>query len=261
VIAGGAVRLALRASLLASLLGFLLAGVARAESVAVSVEPPPHLEKPIGVEVSGAVDGLHRLFAFVLPAAAACPWDSSYESWFVTELTWLTSAEGVALSPGAFSLDYSFSTADHGASVCAYLAESSRAEPDASGFAYVSWPIQAPYLGEDAEVLKRLAVEREEREQREAKESQEQQERERSQASELPKGGASPAAPGCTVPYLVGHTLSGARSLLIRAHCRVGKIHKPTHTRGRLLVVRQGQRRGAKLAANTAIAIYLRSPK
>ncbi len=259
MIAGRAV--ARRASLLASLIVFSLAGVARAESVVVSVEPlrpEAHIGKPIGIEVSGEAGGQHRLFAFTLPWGESCPTFSSGESRFVTELTWLTAQEGVSLSPGAFVLHYSFVPSAGGVfPVCAYLAESLKEEPDASSFAQISIPIEAPYLEEGARIVKRLAVEREEREQRAAVERRQQEERERQATSETPKRAAGPAAIGCTVPYLVGHTLRGARKLLTRAHCRIGTIHKPARGHGKLLVIRQSRRRGTKLAANTAIAVYL----
>ena len=44
-----------------------------------------------------------------------------------------------------------------------------------------------------------------------------------------PNGGSGLFASPCIVPSLRGKTLTQARTLITRAHCRVGKIAKPPH--------------------------------
>ena len=60
----------------------------------------------------------------------------------------------------------------------------------------------------------------------------------------------------CVVPELGGDTLTRARKLLRRAHCKLGKVIRPA-ARGRLVVDRQGDRPGRRLAKGSAVSVKL----
>jgi hypothetical protein len=75
-------------------------------------------------------------------------------------------------------------------------------------------------------------------------------------------GGApssSPAEPvQCVVPRLGAKRLAAARKMLIKAHCRLGKVRgRRTHT---ALVVSQSPHTGARLAAGAKVGVVLRTP-
>jgi hypothetical protein len=79
-------------------------------------------------------------------------------------------------------------------------------------------------------------------------------------AAEAAQRAASPAATPtlrCVVPSLTGHTFSGARWLLVQAHCKLGHVSYPRAGRGRLHVAKQSPSRGAHLPAGGAVAIGL----
>src|SRR4029077_15483091 len=63
--------------------------------------------------------------------------------------------------------------------------------------------------------------------------------------------------PACNVPSLKGDTLSAARRAIEKAHCRLGRVNRPRHHRGALVVIGQAPRRGKKLAGGTTIAVTL----
>ncbi len=63
--------------------------------------------------------------------------------------------------------------------------------------------------------------------------------------------------PACRVPALKGDTLSAARRALAKAHCRLGKIHRPTHHDGTLYVSAQGAPVGEQLAYNAHVALWV----
>jgi len=66
------------------------------------------------------------------------------------------------------------------------------------------------------------------------------------------------------VPKLSGLSLSAARKKLTRAHCKLGKVRKPRLTKSqrhaRLVVSRQSQRAGKKLANRASVSLTL-APK
>jgi hypothetical protein len=70
---------------------------------------------------------------------------------------------------------------------------------------------------------------------------------------------SSSPSPKCIIPSLKGDTVSVARRTARKAHCRLGKISRSHNSRGKLIVTRQTPRAGKALAAETAIAITLRS--
>ena len=68
---------------------------------------------------------------------------------------------------------------------------------------------------------------------------------------------ADKPTPICTVPSLRGDTLRAARRTLTKAHCRLGRVHRPAHPAKTLLIVRQDLRRGTKLPGGAAVAVTL----
>ncbi len=61
----------------------------------------------------------------------------------------------------------------------------------------------------------------------------------------------------CTLPSLKGDTLSTARRVVARAHCRLGRVSRPHRYRGALIVTGQSPGRGRKLADGTAVSVRL----
>jgi YD repeat-containing protein len=53
-------------------------------------------------------------------------------------------------------------------------------------------------------------------------------------------------APVCTVPQLIGRSLSQARRALVANHCRLGTVHRPRHVSRRTHLRITAQRPGAK---------------
>jgi hypothetical protein len=86
-----------------------------------------------------------------------------------------------------------------------------------------------------------------------AKAEQEQVAREAAQRAAEP----APAAPQCVVPSLAGHTLTGARRLLARTHCRLGHVSYPRRRRGTLRIASQNPARGTHLAAEASVSVRL----
>jgi virginiamycin B lyase len=78
-------------------------------------------------------------------------------------------------------------------------------------------------------------------------------------------GGSSPppppAKPRCIVPKLKGKTLAQARTLLTKAHCRLGKVTKPKvkkhHEQPKLVVSSTKPGAGAKLSNGAKVALKL----
>jgi hypothetical protein len=106
---------------------------------------------------------------------------------------------------------------------------------------------------------KRLA-EQQERERREAAEAAERKRVEEAQAAARAQPTAKPQVSmllRCVVPTLKGDTLRAARRAIISHHCRVGKIRRPRHHRGALVVTAQSPKHGRKLADGAAIALTL----
>src|SRR5581483_1361411 len=62
---------------------------------------------------------------------------------------------------------------------------------------------------------------------------------------------------GCVVPKLKGKTLARARRALSAAHCTLGRVRKPKHSSGTLVVVAQGLKAGTKSETGTMVAVKL----
>jgi hypothetical protein len=113
--------------------------------------------------------------------------------------------------------------------------------------------------------LKEIAIREEERRAKE-KEQEEQRIRELTArpASELQSTEEGPLAPRtqaepvCVVPALRGDTLTSARRILAKAHCRLGSVSRPRHGQtGRLVITRQDVSAGRRLSARTPIDVTL----
>lgn len=68
---------------------------------------------------------------------------------------------------------------------------------------------------------------------------------------------AGPVVPACSVPPLRGKTLSAARRALAEAHCRLGKVSRPTHRHQALFVIRQSLPHGKRLPGGATVAVVL----
>jgi hypothetical protein len=78
-------------------------------------------------------------------------------------------------------------------------------------------------------------------------------------ASSAPSNAVIPA-PVCLVPKLKGLSLTKARRALSAAHCAVGRVKKPRHPRGKLVVVKQSLKPGAVRGAGTKVGLTLGPP-
>lgn len=73
--------------------------------------------------------------------------------------------------------------------------------------------------------------------------------------------GAGGKPPACKVPKLIGKSLATARTLLSRAHCRLGKLIWPRIRKGRKLVVRSERPGAGRVLANGAkVELWLGPP-
>jgi hypothetical protein len=250
----------------------LTAALASAETLRLSVGDKPALHEPLSVTAEGSADGAHRLYAYVDPGAEVCAPNPQAEATERFGVALISSSKGDLLSVGFFARPYTYVPEVNDAySVCGYLDDLPTDPPDAvavATFGVPSGPVEPTYLEAAADELKHIAVEHEQQElAAQAKLRQEREELERIPASELPQSGAaSPqgsalvgagAAARCIVPLLKGHTLARARVLLLRAHCRLGKVERPSRARGALDVTRQGVRHGRVLSAGAAVAVGL----
>lgn len=82
----------------------------------------------------------------------------------------------------------------------------------------------------------------------------------------LPPPPAAPSTPSapvvkCKVPKLKGKTLSEAKRALSHAHCKLGKVKKPKHAHGKLVVKSSSPSAGKTLAANAKVGVTLAKPK
>lgn len=68
---------------------------------------------------------------------------------------------------------------------------------------------------------------------------------------------AEPKRPACTVPALKGDTLSLARRALLEVHCQLGRVIRPRHHRGALVVTRQSPQPSKTLPAGAPVAVTL----
>jgi hypothetical protein len=243
--------------------------VADADSLTLSIGARPTLGQPLSVVAAGSAETSSHLYVYVEAGGEACAVDPEKETTEVFGALALSSVTGDPLSAGAFSETYSYTPAANNVySVCAYLDDDlpiATATAAAAAFAVPSGPVEAPYLRAILEEENRIAVEHEQQElqeqatQREAREALE-----RIPASELPQPRQAPAAQvaprpavRCIVPSLAHRSLQAARTSLRRAHCALGRVARPRHAIGALVVRRQSAPRGATLRAGSAVAVVL----
>ncbi len=132
-------------------------------------------------------------------------------------------------------------------------------------------PVTAPYLGSANEQFRVQVVEPEAQRQK-AKELEEQKAREAADAytaeqaalkqHQEANGVAVREAgkhPACVVPSLKGDTLAAARSALVKAHCRLGRVSRPAYRGSAPRVISQTARHGKRLPAGASIAVVLGS--
>lgn len=129
--------------------------------------------------------------------------------------------------------------------------------------------IEAPYLGASTGQLLAIAErEARERSEREAKEREEKEALERIplsvvEAERQHREEAEAAAVArrrvavCVVPSLRGDTLSVANHALAKAHCRLGKVSRPRHHHGKIVVTGQNPRPGETLQARGGVTLTI----
>lgn len=64
-------------------------------------------------------------------------------------------------------------------------------------------------------------------------------------------------ASGCKVPRVEGDTLRAARRAIGHAHCRLGRVRRPSHYRGVLIVTGQTPHRGMTLRNGASVTLVL----
>jgi hypothetical protein len=71
------------------------------------------------------------------------------------------------------------------------------------------------------------------------------------------QGSCSSVPPHCNVPQLKGKTRAKARKLLSKAHCALGRVKKPKHHKGKLVVKAQSPAPGTVLANGASVSVKL----
>jgi hypothetical protein len=242
--------------------------VADADSLTLSIGASPTLGQPLSVTAAGSAATSAHLYVYVESGGEACAADPEEEATEVFGALALSSATGDPLAAGAFSETYSYTPAANNVySVCAYLDGDlpvPTATATAAAFAVPSGPVEAPYLRAIFEEESRVAAEREQQElQEQARQREAREALERVAASELPQPQppAAQVAPQpavrCIVPSLAHRSLRAARISLRLAHCALGRVARPRHAIGALVVRSQSAPRGATLRAGSAVAVVL----
>jgi PASTA domain-containing protein/copper binding plastocyanin/azurin family protein len=70
-----------------------------------------------------------------------------------------------------------------------------------------------------------------------------------------------PPPPKCKVPKVVGKKMPAARRMIVRAHCRVGRVRRAKSAKARGRVVGQSPRWGAKRARGARVNLVVSSGK
>jgi hypothetical protein len=194
----------------------------------------------------------------------------------------LSQTGGESLPTGPFVKTYQVVPSSSFYVVCAYLDQPPARYPDAWDGACFVFPYDECYLAVitppeliSGEAEAKLAYEEALEKRAELKQREEQGVAQRRAEEEAAARAANEAAavrqaaeeaqrraadsPRCDVPALRGHTLRGAKRLLIAAHCKLGKITIRRHGHGALRVTAQSPRRGRALEAGTSVTIVLGS--
>jgi hypothetical protein len=254
--------------LAASAIGVGGVAAAWAESLTVSSTGERAVGKSQTIIANGVADGAHRLFLYYDPQRSGCQPRPGENLGYPGEVS-ITPPEGLPVTAGPFTREYTgplATTETYG--VCAYLASGPFEFYDAvalscvfpGGNCYMVYV--EPWVIQSAERAAREAVERaiRERGELEAKEQAERRSREEARVAREAREQAEhalPATVSCHVPALRGHTLTGAKRMLRRAHCSLGTVTKPHNAHGRLVVKSQSQRAGRTLSEGGRVSLRL----
>jgi hypothetical protein len=246
---------------------------ASAESLTILLGVKAEAGEPYSIQVEVDVNAASRLYVYVDAGGASCAAGPAEEATYITGVVALSTVEGEAVGSGAVARRYIFTPAsDGGYSVCAYVLQPPDGPVDLSAhadFGVTGGPAPASYLNNPQlqEEIKRIAVEHEQQEEQErqqARQRLEEGERERIPATEYGSPESPPVAHilatpllQCIVPSLRNHSLVGARHALQRAHCALGRVERPRHLHGELVVTRQSARRGRSLPSGARVGIVL----
>lgn len=261
--------------------GTFIAAAAAACSIALGASPSASAEtlkltmplsestgQPLSITVSGVADGSHRLYVYAEEERSGCAPDPAGEVGQARRLVVLSEPGGEPLPSGAFSKTYVHTYPYELPVFCAYLDDTPSDPADASATGLNSDPVSEylehegpaqptgtregtlPGAIEPAPVNPQLEREFYERLTRE--------QAERSAPAREANSRAQAQPVTCVVPSLRGRSLNAAKRALRRAECRLGRVRKPARAaHGPLIVIRQSQPRGRKLAAGAAVGVTL----
>jgi hypothetical protein len=222
--------------------GLVAPGVARAESLAISIGGQPTVGKPLSVTAEGVADGAHGLYAYA-QVGYSCASDPYEEISKPNVLAF--SAAGESLSAGTYRKTYTFTpVAASPYEICAYLDDTPSNTPDAVGSANFIPAAETRDPQAETEYWERLAREAQSPTERQHAESEAQRARSRITVR-------------CVVPSLKGDSLRRARRALVNAHCRLGKVSRRRGVHRALIVIRQSPAHGRKLRQGSAVAVTL----
>jgi hypothetical protein len=102
-----------------------------------------------------------------------------------------------------------------------------------------------------------LQAKKREEEERPAKEAAARAAKEREVREAIERASEAALSSKCLVPQLKGDSLGVARKALRKAHCRLGKVSKPTKQTDQLVVMSQSVRAGHRLARGAAVGVRL----
>jgi archaellum component FlaD/FlaE len=108
---------------------------------------------------------------------------------------------------------------------------------------------------QQAEAHLREETERGQRAERQSKEAEEREE------AATRKHEEEAAVVHCVVPSLTGDSLKSARTVLHKAHCRLGRVTMIRGTHGHDVVIAQSVKGGARSPANTEVGVVIGPPK
>jgi hypothetical protein len=235
-------RARLAGTVAACCIGLAAPGVARAESLAISIGAQPTVGKPLSVTTEGVADGAHGLYAYV-QAGNSCASDPFEEISKPNVLAF--SGAGESLSAGTYRQTHTFTpVAASPYEICAYLDDTPSNPPDVVGSANFIPAGETSNPQSEVEYWERVAREAQSPTERQHAESEAQRARSRITVR-------------CVVPSLKGDSLRRARRALVKAHCRLGKVSRSRGVHRALVVVRQSPAHGRKLREGSAVAVTL----
>ncbi len=232
------------------------------ETLQLSASGERGIGKELAITAEGQADGAHRVFVY--GEASGCAGSPGNQS-----AVNLTPPEGEQLPAGHFTRTFDV-VPTHGTvyGVCAFLDTTVSALPDAwtSGcFALDAGPdCRLPeldpsgVLAAEEEGRKVVKEEEQQRAEREARERAAAEEAATRYAEEAARQKALAAA-RCHVPKVLGHTLKVAKTILQRAHCRLGRVTVRKGAKGQRRVVWQKPGKGGIYPPGERVALALGS--